>query len=318
MPKTPDLPPHLLAAPFSTASARAAGIEPARLRTRSLQHPWFAVRSYGLDLDQLESRCRAYAARMHPAAVFSHTTAARVWGAPLPLGVDEAVHVTVPVPRRAPSGRGVVGHQQRLTASECRLVNGLAVASPAATWAQVAELLSVEDVIAVGEHMLTGNPYEKRLPLCDRSDLEAAISERLRGPGHRVRVAALVEVREGPLSRPESLLRILLVRCGLPEPVINGDVLDPAGRFIAMPDLLWPEFRVALEYQGDHHREKRQFRKDISRLERLADEGWLIIQVSASELYANPQLIVERVARRLASRGWDGRIHLRRITRFAP
>jgi hypothetical protein len=158
----------------------------------------------------------------------------------------------------------------------------------------------------------------KRLPLCDRDDLEAAIAERLHGPGHRVRCTALDEIREGALSRPESLIRLLVVRCGIPEPVINGDVLGQAGQFIAMPDLQWPEFRVALEYQGDHHRDKKQFRKDIARLERLADEGWLVIQVSASELYANPQLIVERVARRLASRGWVGRIHLRRITTFAP
>lgn len=318
MPKTPELSPHLLAAPFSTTSARAAGIEPRQLRSRALQRPWAGVRSYGLDLELLENRCRTYAARMHPAAVFSHTTAARLWGVPLPLNADDSVHVTVPVPRRAPSGRGIVGHQQRMGADECRAIGALAVASPAATWAQVAELLSLEDVIAAGEHMLTGNPYGQRLPLCDRAELQAAVAERLRGPGHRVRVAALAELREGALSRPESLVRILLVRCGLPEPVINGDVLSRAGQFIAMPDLLWPEFRVALEYQGDHHRDRKQFRKDIARLERLVDEGWLVIQVTASELYRNPQLIVERVARRLASRGWVGRVHLRRITIFAP
>ena len=85
-----------------------------------------------------------------------------------------------------------------------------------------------------------------------------------------------------------------------------------------MPDLHWPGYRVALEYQGDHHREKKRFRADISRLERLVDGGWLVIQVTAKELYGDPQVIVERVARRLASRGWAGRIHLRHLTTFVP
>ena len=318
MPKPPDLPPHLLKSPFSIAAARASGIEPDRLRSRALQHPYFGVRSYGLDLDSIEARCRAYSAWMHPDAVFSHTTAARLWGAPLPLDADNSLHVTVAVPRRAPSGAAIIGHQQRLWPSERRVVNGLAVASPAATWAQLAELLSLEDLIAVGEHMITGNPYEKRLPLCDVAELDAASAIRLRGPGHRARVAALLQMREGPFSRPETHIRLLLVRCGLPEPVINGDILDAAGKFVAMPDLHWPEFRAALEYQGDHHRGRSEFRAGIARLERIADEDWLAIQASARELYSEPRVIVERVARRLTSRGWRGRIHLRRLTTFVP
>ena len=318
MPNIPDLPPHLLATPFTVATARAAGVPPEHLRTRLLQRPFYGVRSTGLDLTNLRDHCLAYSARMHPAGVISHTTAARLWGMPLPLAIPDELHVTVPVPHRAPSGLEVVGHQQRLSPRERVHLDGLAVASPAATWAQLGELLSVEDLLAVGEHMITGNPYEKRLALAEMADLLESIAVRPRGPGHRIRVAAVSEMRSGPLSRPESFVRVLLVRCGIPNPLINEDVCSVRGEFIAMPDLQWPEFRVALEYQGDHHREKKRFRADIARLERLIDAGWIVVQVSASELYGNPAIIVDRVARRLASRGWVGRINLRRLTAFTP
>jgi hypothetical protein len=318
MPTQPDLPPHLLQNPFSIAQARAAGIEPERLRTRLLQRPFYGIRSRGLDLDLTLDRCRGYAARMSPEGVFSHFTSARLWEMPLPLAAPDELHVTVPVGTRAAAGRGVHGHQQRLAAVERGSHLGVPLASPAATWAQLAEHLTVEDLIAAAEHIITGNPYEQRLPLAEVADLQAAIELRTSGPGHRRRVAAMKEVREGAFSRPESLVRLLLVRCGIPQPLINADVYSATGKFVAMPDLQWPEFRVALEYQGDGHRETRRFRRDIARLERLADEDWLVVQVSAAELFGDPLVVVERVARRLASAGWPGRIHLRHLTTFTP
>lgn len=318
MPKQPDLPPDLLRKPLSIAGARALGVEPARLRSRSLQRPYYAVRSRDLDLNDVADRCRAYVPVMSRAAVFSHSTSAQLWEMPLPLWLNVDVHVTVPVPHRAPAGKAVIGHQQRLELGERVTVHGLAVASPAATWAQLAELLTVDDLIAVGEYIITANPFEKRLALAGTEQLGAALAVRSGGPGHRRRVAALAQIREGALSRPETFVRLLVVRCGLPEPLINTDILGARGEFIAMPDLHWPELRVALEYQGDHHRGRGQFRRDVARLERLVDAGWLVVQVTAAELYGDPQIIVERVARRLESRGWSGRIHLRHLTTFTP
>ena len=313
MPKQPNLP-H---SPISILQARSLGIEPARLRSRALQHPFYGVRSLGLNLDDVVDRCRAYAPLMSDAAVFSHSTAARLWGMPLPQALADELHVTVAVPRRAPERAGVIGHQQRLDPAERVTVRGLAVASPAATWAQLAELLTVDDLTAVGEFILTGNPFRKLLPLAEMSEIAAAIAVRSRGPGHRIRVAAVAQVMEGPLSRPETFVRLLVTRCGIPLPVINGDIYDDRGRWVAMPDLKWPQYRVALEYQGDHHRGQKQFRDDIARLEKLVDADWLVVQVTAAELYGDPRVIVERVAARLRSRGWQVRIDLRHLTTFA-
>ena len=314
MPRLPDLPHN----PLSIARARSLGIEPARLRSRTLQRPYYGVRSLELDLDDVVERCRAYSQVMSDAAVFSHSTAARLWGMPLPQALAEELHVTVAVPRRAPAGAGVIGHQQRLTPAERGNLRGLAVASPAATWAQLAELVTADDLTAVGEFVLTGNPFQMRLPLAEMSDIAAAIAVRSRGPGHRIRTAAAAQMMEGPLSRPETFVRLLVTRCGIPMPAINDDVYDEWGRWVAMPDLTWPEYRVALEYQGDHHRGQKQFRDDITRLEKLIDAHWLVVQVTAAELYGDPRVIVERVAARLRSRGWRGRIDLRHLTTFTP
>jgi very-short-patch-repair endonuclease len=65
-------------------------------------------------------------------------------------------------------------------------------------------------------------------------------------------------------------------------------------------DMGWEAIKVAVEYDGDHHRTDRtQFAKDVVRLEELADLGWLIVRVVADNREAD---ILERV-----QRAWDAR-----------
>jgi hypothetical protein len=59
----------------------------------------------------------------------------------------------------------------------------------------------------------------------------------------------------------------------LPEPEIDVRLYDANGRFVAESDLVHRRERVLIEYQGDGHREKEQFRKDITRVGRLRDRG---------------------------------------------
>jgi len=70
----------------------------------------------------------------------------------------------------------------------------------------------------------------------------------------------------------ETVTRLRLVDSGFPCPVVGADVWDDLGCWIARPDMCWPQIRVALEYDGDHHRTDRwQYVKDIHRRERLED-----------------------------------------------
>ena len=47
-------------------------------------------------------------------------------------------------------------------------------------------------------------------------------------------------------------------------------------------DLGWEDLKIAVEYDGDHHRsDKRTFGYDIVRLEEIASLGWIVIRVVA-------------------------------------
>jgi hypothetical protein len=323
MARPPALPEPFRRRPFAVADALRAGVTRDRLRRRDLQKPYFGVRSSGLDLESVAGRCHAYAARMHPDHAFGYLTAAALYRFPLPwrlgdgsLRDDDRLHVVARSPGRAPEGRGVVGHQARLAADDVRTVDGLHVVSPAVAWCQMTELLDVADAVAVADWIVTGNPYNGVLPLATVEELAAASAARTSGRGHRVRQEALPLVRRGPLSRPESLLRLLLVRAGLPEPRLNEPCYDENGEFIAMPDVSWLEYKAAGEYEGDHHRDVTQFRYDIGRIERLADHDWSTTKCSADDLFDDPVGLARRFARRLVARGWRGTVDLRHLGRF--
>lgn len=117
------------------------------------------------------------------------------------------------------------------------------------------------------------------------------------------RAAKLVRARVD--SPPESRLRLCLVLAGLPEPWCNvtigvGDL--PVGK----PDLGYFQFKLALEYEGDHHRTERgQWNTDIARYEDFAVLGWHVIRVTAARL-RRPRQLVSQVHDVLRARGYDG------------
>ena len=97
-------------------------------------------------------------------------------------------------------------------------------------------------------------------------------------------------------SPPESELRIAFYLAGLPIPLANFPI-RVAGKLVASPDLCWPAFRIAVEYEGDHHRtDAKQWHYDIERYARLQELGWLVIRATAAD-YADPTALISRVIR---------------------
>ncbi|MET4581924.1 hypothetical protein ABIE21_001414 [Conyzicola nivalis] len=318
MPPRAPLPEPFDRGAFSVRDAMARGVTRDRLRSDDLQRVFHGVRATGLDPSLLVDRCRAYAPRMNPTHAFSHLTAAELYRFPLPVGRRSLqLHVTAPSPARAPGGRGIVGHQSRLWPLDVVTFRGLRVVSPVVAWCQIAETLGVDDAVAIGDWVVTGSPFQNMLPLATLDEVAAASGARSGGWGHRVREAAIPLIREGPLSRPESLLRLLLVRAGLPEPLLNAMCFTDEGEPIAVPDLAWVEFKTVAQYEGDHHRGQAQFRRDIRRDERFVDHDWTVVKATAEDLFARPRELVERFARRLRAKGWRGSIDLRHVGRFS-
>jgi Protein of unknown function (DUF559) len=100
-------------------------------------------------------------------------------------------------------------------------------------------------------------------------------------------------VDAGAESPRESYLRLLLVDAGLPRPETQIAVLGSEGCPIALLDMGWEEHMVAVEYDGDQHRtDRRQYVKDIRRIEMLERMGWIIVRVVAED---RPAEILRRV-----------------------
>jgi hypothetical protein len=317
--RTPQPLPPELGPIFSVAEARAQGVGRRRLAGNDLHVPFRGVRTVppatastappdhaALEDRAQETRARAaaYARRMRPAEFFSHLTAAVLWGAPV-SPVDELLDVSVYGDAGLPRGRGVRGHRADPRTTMTTELAGLRVASAASVWASLGPL-PVETLVMIGDFFCRVwregflRPDVGREPLTTRAKLAAAL-----GAGRRVGAshlrAALELIREDSWSPMESLCRVILVMAGLPEPLLNVDVYSTDGEFLACVDLVFPAYRVAVEYQGQLHGAR--YAKDIERIEALRRDGWIIIQVT-SALIGRRQLLVARVSEALESRGW--------------
>ncbi len=56
-------------------------------------------------------------------------------------------------------------------------------------------------------------------------------------------------------------------------------------------DLAWPGFRFAVEYQGDGHRTREQWRRDMRRREQLRLNGWTILELNGDDLSDHTALV---------------------------
>lgn len=218
--------------------------------------------------------------------------------------------MTVPTGSAPPYGRGVAGHELGAALVRSRDVvrmepethqgYALRVLDPAIVWAQLGQVLDRPDVVAMADLILTDQ-------LATRDDLERIARDWQGRRGAAALHWALPQIRSGPLSRPESLHRQLIMRAGIPEPELNVMVYDERGGALALADEVWPDYRVLVEYEGDHHRERGRFRADITRFERYADAGWGAARTHAHDVFGDPNPAIGRLWRRLVANGWRSR-----------
>ncbi|AOX66102.1 hypothetical protein BJK06_10335 [Curtobacterium sp. BH-2-1-1] len=275
-------------APFRVRDALARDIPAGRLRRRDLESPVHGVRARA---GSTVSRIDAIAVVLRPDQHFSHTSAASIWGAPLPSAARNGpVHVTS-ASDNAMRRTGVVGH--RSASTDVRLHCGKRVSAPAQMWFECASLLELADLVVIGDHLVG------RSGLATIDELAEAIRAGARAS--RMARAALELIRVGAESAMETRVRLAVVDAGFPEPQLNIDVLDGAGKFLGRVDMAWPEYRIALEYDGDHHRERETFHHDQRRRNGFEVNGWLVIHVTAADA-ARPAVMFERLRQAFALR----------------
>lgn len=251
-----------------------------RLRAPDLVSPFKDVRVAERPTT-VRDLARAYAPIGAEGEFFSHTTAAvldRMW---LPLGLEQelVLHVSVRKPLRAPRNDGVIGHHLIDRPGLVRSLHGLPVSNPFETWAQLARILSVTDLVVAGESLLQKSRPDRHRNLERLREIAADPAR----PFHRRLARAADLLRVDSRSAGETRFRLVLTRNGLPEPAINLRIYSARGEFIGEGDLPYPEEKVLVEYEGDGHRERTQFRKDIRRVEAFVADGWRVIRVTGDD-----------------------------------
>lgn len=282
--------------PFTRADAVAAGIDPRLLRGKRFRRIFKGV-YISTDVPPSPLHRVEAAVVLHPDGAFaSHVSAARVYDAPVPHFADE--HVTVFEAKDRRPRAGIRCHVAPAS-TRVRVHRGVRVSAPIPMFVELASMLSLVDLVVVGDNLVRRKAFtpEELVAACDRSADPHA---------HEARRAARL-VRAGVDSPMETRLRLLIVLAGLPEPMVNHEILDGSGRVVRRFDLAYPHLRLIVEYDGRQHAEDpEQYDWDRDRREELDEWGWRVIVVTAKGIYREPEQTLCRVARALRSRGATG------------
>jgi hypothetical protein len=164
-----------------------------------------------------------------------------------------------------------------IEADEIVRLGGMTATSPARTAFDIACRFGLRQAVASIDALA-------RATHLTMADVEL-LGERYKGRrGIRRARRALSLVDAGAESPRETWLRLLLIRAGFPALETQIPVYDEYGQLVAVLDMGWREMKLAVEYEGDHHRtDRRQFNKDITRLEVLTDLGWVVVRVTAED-----------------------------------
>jgi hypothetical protein len=180
------------------------------------------------------------------------------------------------------------------------------VTDAATTWLQLTQIVSVRDLVAAADFLIRvprrPDPDDPR-PHVGMHDLIRQATS-YRGRGRRAALEAAGRMREGSDSPRETWVRLDLEDAGLPEPSPNCRI-DHRGRFIGYGDLVYPLWKVVVEYDGEQHRlDSRQYQHDVARHEALLEAGWIHIRESKDTPEPGPDSTVARTRRALTHRGW--------------
>ncbi|MGV8965593.1 MAG: hypothetical protein ACOH2F_04885 [Cellulomonas sp.] len=286
--------------PVRVVDAIADGVTRAQLRNPSLVAPVRGVRMRAEHAGDLAARCRAIGLVLPDDAAFSHATAAALWKLPLPRAIDPAapVHVSGPAGRTVTVARPLASHEG-IRLDDVARHRGLPVTTVARTWADLGAVLDLTDLVILTDAILA-----LRYPGTTTSDLAGALGRAAGRRGCRALRRALVLARHLVDSPMETLVRLQLVASGFPCPLVGADLFDDRGCWIARPDLCWPALRLAIEYDGEHHRTDRfQYAKDIHRKEQMEDLGWRSIVLLSGDVYRRWTVTESRITDAFASRG---------------
>jgi hypothetical protein len=247
----------------------------------------------------LHARCVAAIASSAEYTVVAVTTAGHLHGLWLSQELT-ALHLATATP--GTRGRAMtrtrrhefVPHRYQLAECDIVVLGGLLVTSLARTWRDLADVLSLPDLVAAGDSAL-------RLG-AEPDELAEVIDRTPRRPFTARARAAFTLLDKRSRSRPESHMRVAVSAPDLPRFEVNVPVGRSEGGWLGEPDLSLEPARLGLEYQGEDHAELRRMRKDLTRFTDFRRDKWLLLPYGPAEVFGRPWEIEEEVRIAIAQR----------------
>ena len=281
------LPAHLVSVPFTVSEARAARLSRGRLRSSDLASAGrllYLPAGWEFELPLL---ARALSAAT-PGAWVSHLTAAILLGLWLPAWFQDCRDLHLSKPKSLPQVRrhGVIGHTVLAYDDEIMVWEGIRISTPARTWLDLARVLPLQDLVAMGDQVIRQPREELELRYEPWSTVQGLREMLRRHPKMQgiVKARAAVDlIRVGADSAPETFLRLAMMDAGLPEPelqvqIVPGDSYSPAA------DLGYRRQRIAIQYDGGHHLTREQQSRDNRRDAAFHFAGWRYFKFNADDL----------------------------------
>lgn len=341
MARRPDPLPAALGPVFTAAESRALGVHPRRLlqpdvirlvrgryarATPAEEAPTGDLHPAELWRSRQRELARRLAPLLPPGAFFARRTAAALWRLPVPMprplrgapvgsggGAAElgGLDVACFLPGEGPRARGL-----NLTRVDPRYAtavvrDGVPVTDAASTWAMLAPELGRDDGVALGdaairEARIPGTTRLERPPHASLAELETLAALPYRR-GARALREYLPLLSPHAASAPESHLRLRLLDWRAPRPCLDHDVYSAGGLLLGCSEFAYPEYRLAVEYEGAHHEsETRQWNRDIDKYHDYERAGWDVIRVTSDYLYRRGRELREHLFESLRKRGWAG------------
>lgn len=191
--------------------------------------------------------------------------------------------------------RGLVARDETLAEDEITRKAGLPVTTLARTAYDLGRHLPRGEAVARIDALMWATPFSTEEVLI--------LAKRYAGARGIRRLREVLPLVDGGAASPkETWLRLVLIDGGLPRPETQIPVSEENWRAVGVLDMGYEQYKVGVEYDGDHHRTDRaQYAHDQKRQRKLERLGWIIIRVINED---KPDEITARVRDAMLSRGW--------------
>lgn len=269
------------------------------IRSKRLVRLFQGVYSFGRDIETRESAWGAALLIAGPDAALTGRSALELWGAVKPRRtIPSEIRVTTPAERRgthrglSPALKNTLVRvvKRPFQPGDVRRKDGLPVLRPPLALIEFAGSASKSDVTFAFLELC-------RLRLFGKSDVAFCFSRMVNRPG-ALRLKPLLGLWAPELNRIrsvfEGLFLLAWLKRGLRMPKVNVKV------FGWEVDFFWPWAGVLLELDGDaFHSDPIARARDLEKTRFLESKGLRVIRITWKEFMADPEGVVERIAREI-------------------